>query len=418
MKTKIKATAGLIRRPYPVVLVLLGLIIIGGCASTEQQSSPAEVKEIHPGILEGYLTAEELPDSLALLPPHPEEGTAAFERDKEASTASFAHRDTDRWNQAIKDANLNFPEATEAFSDAVGFRITEEETPRLYLLLHRTLTDVGLSTYAAKNHYARSRPFMVNNEPIGTPDDEDKLRKDGSYPSGHTAIGWAWALILCEVVPEQTDAILARGREFGQSRIICNVHWQSDVDEGRIMGAATVARLHADPVFLADLEAAKSEAAAMRAKCLKPTSNGQTKTDAPDHHSQSFTGEAEILQSWQGDYPVARLDLLPENQREEAVGFISDAKTFRDAWKAFQPGEAVPEIDFNSNLILFARNTQFYNRISIGKVNVTDGVAELLAMETRSAMPIDDKVAISLVEIPGKGVKAIQIGDKNIPIKH
>jgi hypothetical protein len=139
-----------------------------------------------------------------------------------------------------------------------------------------------------------------------------------------------------------------------------------------------------------------------------------TPTEVKDIHP----GEAEILQSWQGDYPVARLDLLPENQREEAVGFISDAKTFKDLWKAFQPGEAVPEIDFNTNLILFVRNTQFYNRISIGKVNVTDGVAELLAMETRSARPIEEKVAISLVEIPRKGVNAIQIGDRKIPIKH
>ena len=51
-----------------------------------------------------------------------------------------------------------------------------------------------------------------------------------------------------------------------------------------------------------------------------------------------------------------------------------------------------PEIDFTVNLVLFARNTQFYNRINIGKVNVSNGVAEVLAMETMSAMPIEDKV--------------------------
>ena len=36
------------------------------------------------------------------------------------------------------------------------------------------------------------------------------------------------------------------------------------------MGAATVARLHDQPEFLADLEAAKSELAAARAKNLPP----------------------------------------------------------------------------------------------------------------------------------------------------
>ena len=69
-------------------------------------------------------------------------------------------------------------------------------------------------------------------------------------------------MILCEIVPDRTDVILARGYAFGQSRVICNVHWQSDVDAGRIMGAAAVARLHADEDFLADLEKAKTEAKA------------------------------------------------------------------------------------------------------------------------------------------------------------
>jgi acid phosphatase (class A) len=42
------------------------------------------------------------------------------------------------------------------------------------------------------------------------------------------------------------------------------------VIEGRFLGAATVARLHADPTFLADLDAAKAELAAVRAKALPP----------------------------------------------------------------------------------------------------------------------------------------------------
>jgi len=51
-------------------------------------------------------------------------------------------------------------------------------------------------------------------------------------------------------------------------------------------------------------------------------------------------------------------------------------------------------------------------------VNVTNGVAEVLAMETMSAMPIEDKVAISLVVVARKGITAIHAGDKIVPIKH
>ena len=129
-----------------------------------------------------------------------------------------------------------------------------------------------------------------------------------------------------------------------------------------------------------------------------------------------FNGEAKTLQSWQGDYPVAQLNLLPEMQREQAVGFIADAKTFRAVWKAFKPGEAVPEIDFTTNMVLFARNIQFYNRISIGKVSVKDGVAEVLAMETMSAIPIEDRVAMSLVVVASEGINGLKVGNGIINI--
>ena len=95
-------------------------------------------------------------------------------------------------------------------------------------------------------------------------------------------------------------------------------------------------------------------------------------SDSRADHAPAAGSEAENLQSWQGDYPVVKLKLLPEKQREQGVGFINNAKTFATVWKAFKPGEDVPEIDFKANMVLFARNTQFYNRISIGKVNVTN----------------------------------------------
>ncbi|WP_274609970.1 acid phosphatase [Pseudomonas sp. TH41] len=106
------------------------------------------------------------------------------------------------------------------------------------------------------------------------------MKKDGSYPSGHSAVGWACALILSEIAPERTDALLARGFAYGQSRVICNVHWQSDVDAGRIIGAAAVARLHADPVFRSDLEIARLEFAAVRAKGLKPQRDCQAEAQS------------------------------------------------------------------------------------------------------------------------------------------
>jgi len=120
----------------------------------------------------------------------------------------------------------------------------------------------------------------VNKQPTCSPDYEKSMMKDGSYPSGHSAAGWAWALILSEIFPGRANAILARGRAFGQSRVICNVHWQSDVVEGRSIGAATVARLHADPLFRSDLDAARTELEAARSKGLKSVRDCKAEAEA------------------------------------------------------------------------------------------------------------------------------------------
>lgn len=140
--------------------------------------------------------------------------------------------------------------------------------------------DAGYSTSRAKNEYKRLRPFLVNKEPTCTPSDEAELAKQGSYPSGHSAAGCAWALVLAEVAPENADAILARGRAFGQSRFVRNVHWQADVNEVRVMGAATVARLHADPAFRADLEAARKELTSVRGKGIGLERDCRAESDA------------------------------------------------------------------------------------------------------------------------------------------
>jgi acid phosphatase (class A) len=263
-----------------IFLLFVCLATGTGCAGRERARLPAAVPEIRPGILAGYLPPEVLPNSLALLPAPPPAGSAAFAADEEVSRKILALRGTPRWKLASEDANLMFPRAAGTFSCALGAPMTEKDTPHLYMLLRRTLADAGLSTYAAKNHYRRTRPFMANKESTCTPKEEEHLAKDGSYPSGHTALGWAWALVLSEIAPDRADAILARGRAFGESRIVCNVHWHTDVLEGRFMGAAAVARLHADPTFRADLEAAVAELAAVRARGLKPTRDCQAEADA------------------------------------------------------------------------------------------------------------------------------------------
>lgn len=123
-----------------------------------------------------------------------------------------------------------------------------------------------------------------------------------------------------------------------------------------------------------------------------------------------------ILQRWSGDYPVAELGRLPEEQRSSGVGYLGDAVTFAAVWRAFKPGEDVPEVGFTENLVVFSRNRQFYNRTSVVKVVLADGVAEVLAIETKSAMPIGDNVAMAMAVIPREGIRFIQSGEEQIRV--
>lgn len=261
-------------------IFLLPFLLSYGCAGLVLQSKPAPVPQVRPGILAGYLQMSEWPDSLVLLPPPPAAGSAAFALDEEISRKCEALSGSPRWTQAALDANLDFPEAAQTYSCALGIPVSEKDTPYLYQLLRRSFTDAIVATLKAKGHYKRIRPFMLHNTSMCTPSWEEQLRKDGSYPSGHSAIGWTWALILSELAPERGDAILARGRAFGESRLVCNVHWQSDVIEGRFMASAVVSRLHANPAFLTDMKAAKAEIAAQRTRGATPVRSCTEETAA------------------------------------------------------------------------------------------------------------------------------------------
>jgi acid phosphatase (class A) len=168
-----------------------------------------------------------------------------------------------RWRQAARDADLDMPGALRAFECVAGARLTPQSEPTLVRLMTRVMTDISHSYSPAKDHYARRRPFKDTDAPICVEKDK-KLVESYSYPSGHSSIGYAWALILAELEPDRTAQIVKRGKEFGDSRVVCGVHYLSDVQAGRLVASAVTARLNADPAFEADLARARAELAAAR----------------------------------------------------------------------------------------------------------------------------------------------------------
>lgn len=251
------------------VAVLLSMLA-AGCTTVVAPTSPEALPQVRPDYVIGYLETAELPDSQALLPSPPAAGSSAFAADEDLYRTTRKLRDTPRWAQATQDAELNFPRAADTFSCALDMPISAEVTPHLNMLLRRVRADASRATDKAKEHYKRRRPFAQLGDTNCTP--KEKFRDD-SYPSGHASIGWAWALVLAEIAPDRMNAILQRGFTYGQSRLVCGVHWKSDVEAGRLVGASTVSRLHANPVFAAQLAGARKEIAAARAAGAKSSLN-------------------------------------------------------------------------------------------------------------------------------------------------
>jgi hypothetical protein len=124
-----------------------------------------------------------------------------------------------------------------------------------------------------------------------------------------------------------------------------------------------------------------------------PTATGSTAPQA-----------LEIIDHWQGDYPVAELNRLPEDQGAVRCGALVTAAQFHPVWQALMPERAAPDIDFCRRLVVFCRNVCFYNRLSVAGVLLRGETAEVLTRATLSALPIEDRVAMALAVIPRAGV--------------
>ena len=126
--------------------------------------------------------------------------------------------------------------------------------------------------------------------------------------------------------------------------------------------------------------------------------------------------QVEITALWSGNYPTASLDLLPQATYNLSVGYLNNETAFDEVWHAFKPDQPVPHIDFDKNIVIYTRNTQFYNSTRIMKVTLKDGVMEVLAIETMSALPIEDKVAMSMAVVSKQGVSLLKSGEHLIPV--
>jgi acid phosphatase (class A) len=241
---------------FKIKLALAAALALAACATTDTAPAPAASTPppvVHP------TTGERNPavqvDATVFLPPPPAANSAQELAERALVRGPWT---PERRQQALED---NAIDPFAAFDSVLGANFTRDNFPATFAVLDRAGRAAGFAGDPVKFIHRRPRPFLSDSEITPCIPNDERLRASFSYPSGHAALGFAWALVLAELVPSRADALIERGRDFTWSRVVCGVHYPSDVEAGRTVAAGAVARLHADADFRALMDAARVELA-------------------------------------------------------------------------------------------------------------------------------------------------------------
>lgn len=218
------------------------------------------------GAREPNSTATYLPATpfsiVEVIPPAPVFGDPRYDADRAIFLKTRALQDSERWRLATRDVSEKPADLLQDFSCPAGLRLTPKNSPRLTAFLVAAAADTARINNEAKNRFQRARPFTIDAGPICQPAME--VSNSFDYPSGHTTRGWTWATLLAQLLPDRAAPILARGRAYGESRIVCGVHNASAVDAGRLSASATLTVMQHSARFQADMRSVLRELAMLR----------------------------------------------------------------------------------------------------------------------------------------------------------
>jgi acid phosphatase (class A) len=187
-----------------------------------------------------------------LLPPPPAAGSIAARHDLQVVLSTQQTRTAVDMAAAKADADRS----VFRFADVFGTSFQASALPKTAAFFTRTAELDKASVKEAKEYWQRPRPSLVSSQVH--PLSKEKAN-DWSYPSGHSTFGYTSAVLLANMVPEQRAAIFARADVYAEHRIVMGVHFQSDVEAGRLAGTVIADDILRDPGYQADYQAARAE---------------------------------------------------------------------------------------------------------------------------------------------------------------
>jgi acid phosphatase (class A) len=190
-------------------------------------------------------------DLAAILPPPPaQDGPVTKAEIAEIHRAASAASPADK-----EQATADMKEEVFLFADVMGPNFTPDRLPLAAKFFASVGDTEGEFVGPAHKNFGRPRPPLAD-PTIATC---ETLKPSGAYPSGHSTFGYLQAIVLAQMVPEKRAAIFQRAAEFGQHRVVCGVHYPSDVEAGKLSAFAISAALLKNAAFQERFAPAKAE---------------------------------------------------------------------------------------------------------------------------------------------------------------
>lgn len=181
---------------------------------------------------------------IAGLPPaqNSPEAKAEFEHVLEISQA----RTPEREKAAIADQR----QALVNFLDGIDNSYVDNTHREVRLLFREAQIELSILLKSVHRLTSRPRPFSVWNKVRIKPC--PGARPEGtSFPSAHAATAALYAELLKIAVPELGEKLEERVKSYGESRLVCGFHYESDLVAGDKVGRAVAKALLADRAFKA-----------------------------------------------------------------------------------------------------------------------------------------------------------------------
>jgi len=195
-------------------------------------------------------------DASRLLPPPPAVGSTEEKAEFDELKAIAARSTPDQRAIAKHDAEDETPDI---FNAAIGFDIATR--PQTFKLLDMVVKEEDGDSKAAKAFFHRERPYSADPS-LKTCTPVKPGKAPTSYPSGHSSLAFSMGVVLASLLPEKSQAILARSAEYAEHRLVCGVHFRSDIVAGQQFGTVLALRLMQNTQFQAQMNLARAELAA------------------------------------------------------------------------------------------------------------------------------------------------------------